>query len=77
MGGLAADHSKEARIMEMWLKDVEGRELLFAADFPTEEVARTFWKKIAGVGVCTTLRGFRVTIGERTVYEGDYMTDEC
>lgn len=62
--------------MEMYLRDWDGGELLFAV-VDSVDAGRALWCAIAGVTAGQTLMEFVITDGGQLVYRGDYATDEC
>lgn len=62
----------------LWLQDWNENWIIWGS-FHTIDLACTEWREIAGRSSNQFLWGFKVTLGDtgRTVYEGDYTTDEC
>lgn len=61
---------------EFWITDYKGNRLLFAYVTSVDE-GREMWHDIAGIHIGQNLTGFEVVKGDKVLYEGDYITDEC
>jgi hypothetical protein len=62
------------KLLTFWLRNYEGDCMRFSQVRSVEE-GRAMWRKVGAEG--WDLEGFELRDGEKIVYSGTYVTDEC